>query len=67
MKIMKKAEAMKIPGRTIKYSVGKYKSTGSQLDYVGRDIEVNNVVALWVERRTDENGPYARIMCKVRY
>ena len=65
MKVIKKSEAAKIAGATMKYCNGKYNWNGSQMDYVGRDIEGANVLALWVERRTDEHGPYARLMCKV--
>lgn len=43
---------------------GKYNWTGSARDYVGKPAKVpNDVVAVWVERRTDQHGPYAALMC----
>ena len=47
-----------------KYSSGKYTWLGSAGDYVGREVSVpDDIVALWVERRTDQHGPYAQVMC----
>ena len=67
MKITKRSEALKNSGSVIKYCSGKYKWHGSQSAYVGNDIELpkdSNVVAIWVERRSDKHGPYACLMCK---
>lgn len=48
----------------MKYDSGKYKWTGSQKDYIGKECKVSDdVVALWVERRADKNGAYAQLMC----
>lgn len=56
------------PGGTldvIRYSMGKYKWTGSQSHYVGREVDDlgGRAKAVWVERREDEHGPYAAFFC----
>ena len=69
MKIVTRSEGMRIakanPKSTVmKYCTGKYKWKGSQQDYVGKVEEVfDDVLALWVERRSDRDGPYALLMC----
>ena len=72
MKITTKAEAMRIaratPSRIMKFCTGKYRWEGSASAYVGRDIEnsfANDVLAIWIERRQDSDGPYAQMMCAV--
>ena len=56
-----------IVGRTLsigKFDSGKYKWTGSQKNYIGREVQdIPTVHAVYVERRQDSNGPYAQIMC----
>jgi hypothetical protein len=69
LSVITKTEAMKMakanPGlRTEVYCAGKYIWHGSQKPYVGKEHEVSDrVSALWVERRSDSDGPYARFMC----
>lgn len=49
--------------RKSKFDAGKYKWTGSQKDYVGKDVpDIEGVIAVYVERRVDADGPYAQIM-----
>lgn len=46
-----------------KFDLGKYKWTGSAKHYHGREVtDLPGVVGVWVERRTDKDGPYAQIM-----
>ena len=46
------------------YCTGKYKWHGSAAHYIGQVLEVSDdVVAVWVERRTDTHGAYAKMMC----
>ncbi|NAX34113.1 DUF987 family protein [Vibrio sp. V27_P1S3P104] len=69
MKITKRSDAMKIANehqtaRIGKYDSGKYIWQGSQDHYVGKEEKVSDeILALWVERRTDRDGPYAQVMC----
>lgn len=50
--------------RIMMYDNGKYSWTGSAKHYIGREVEVaDNIKAVWVERRQDSYGPYARAMC----
>ncbi|WP_063664235.1 DUF987 family protein [Aliivibrio fischeri] len=69
MIIISRSKAMKIAKETpaaqvIKYDLGKYQWKGSQKAYIGQNVETNtNVLALWVERRQDREGPYAQYMC----
>ncbi|ELA9367538.1 DUF987 family protein [Vibrio parahaemolyticus] len=63
-----RAEGIKIAkannAKVWKYCTGKYKWHGSAKHYIGREEVVDReVLALWVERRSDRNGPYAQIMC----
>ncbi|BEI26576.1 DUF987 family protein [Vibrio fluvialis] len=63
-----RAEGLKIAkakgAKVMKYCSGKYKWHGSASHYVGREEVVDReVLALWVERRTDRDGPYALVMC----
>jgi hypothetical protein len=68
MKITSKAKAMSIlrSGSNLIvgcYCTGKYKWTGKSADYIGKEVEdLNGVHAVYVERRTDSDGPYARMM-----
>ena len=75
MKITTKAKAMSIltdslfnpvNGHTLsigKFDGGKYKWTGSQKHYVGKEVtDIDWVHAVYVERRTDSDGPYAQLM-----
>ena len=69
LKVLKKSEAMKMakknPSATIgKFSRGKYIWHGSESFYVGKEQEApERVIALWVERRVDRDGPYAQFRC----
>ncbi|MDQ2077447.1 DUF987 family protein [Marinimicrobium sp. ABcell2] len=54
------------PGaRRFPYCTGKYSWSGTAKDYIGQPIENvgDNVKAIYVERRTDAHGPYAKMMC----
>jgi hypothetical protein len=48
-----------------KYDNGKYVWSGSQKDYIGKEIDDLNgsVKAAYVERRSDTDGPYCQVMC----
>ncbi|BBM67876.1 hypothetical protein VA249_45220 (plasmid) [Vibrio alfacsensis] len=67
--IQKRSEAMRIAlehptAKVMKYDNGKYTWHGSQTHYLGKQQQVTDcVLALWVERRTDRDGPYAQVMC----
>lgn len=67
--IQTRSDAMKVAEANpsairMKYDSGKYTWHGSQAHYVGREEKVSDeILALWVERRTDSNGPYAQVMC----
>lgn len=68
LKFGTRAEGIKIAkankAKICKYCTGKYKWHGSAKHYIGREEIVDReVLALWVERRSDRNGPYAQIMC----
>lgn len=50
--------------KVMKYDSGKYDWHGSASYYQGREEQVYpEILALWVERRADRDGPYAQIMC----
>ena len=54
------------PGaRRFKYCAGKYHWDGSAKRYIGTTVErvSDEVKAIWVERRSDTDGPYACMMC----
>ena len=53
------------PLNKMKYCKGKYAWTGKASDYYGKPVKVSSddVKRIWVERRTDKNGPYAVLMC----
>jgi|TARA_R100000687_G_scaffold82859_3_gene83602 hypothetical protein len=53
------------PGaRRFPYCSGKYRWDGSAKDYIGRSVEVSEEVkAVYVERRSDQHGAYAKMMC----
>jgi len=72
MKIVSKKEAMRIkaanPKATVgKFDNGKYKWTGSEKDWIGKevqDITCVKIHAVFVERRSDKMwGPYAVLRC----
>lgn len=67
MNIVSKAVAMTylVGDREIhKFDNGKYKWTGSARDYLGKEVQqCRGVHAVYAERRTDKNGPYAQLMC----
>lgn len=76
MKIISKKKAMKIledslftpvNGHTLsinKFCAGKYKWLGSASSYAGKEVtDIPNVHAVYVERRQDKDGAYARLMC----
>ncbi|KXS55056.1 MAG: hypothetical protein AWU57_559 [Marinobacter sp. T13-3] len=69
LNIVTKAEATRIlnatPGaRRFPYCTGKYAWSGSAKDYLGRPVEnaPDDVKAVYVERRQDQDGPYAKMM-----
>ena len=47
-----------------KYCAGKHRWTGSQAEYVGREVDDlgGTVRAVFVERRRDKNGSFAQLM-----
>lgn len=51
--------------RIFPYCTGKYIwDEEGQKQYVGQFLEVHEgVVSVWVERRQDSEGPYAKMMC----
>jgi hypothetical protein len=50
--------------KVMKYDSGKYEWHGSAKHYQGREEDVYpEILALWVERRTDCDGAYAQVMC----
>jgi len=68
--IITKAEAMTILRSTsnyrrFPYCSGKYAWKGSAKTYFGEPIQVDGdeVKAIYVERRVDRYGPYAKMMC----
>ena len=76
MKVIKRKAAKEIlmrslfhpvNGKTLsigKFDSGKYKWTGTQDDYVGREVQdIEWVHAVFVERRKDKDGVYAQLMC----
>ena len=47
-----------------KFDSGKYEWKGTAKAYLGRECQdIKGIHAVYVERRTDSNGPYAQIMC----
>lgn len=76
MKVVSKREANKIlteslfkpvNGKTLsigKFDSGKYQWHGSQNHYIGRDVQgIDGIHAVYIERRTDSDGPYGQLMC----
>lgn len=70
--VIKKSEAMKMAKEhegfcsIKKYCDANYIWHGSENAYVGRTQQVpDRVLALWVERRTDSDGPYAIFRCLI--
>lgn len=75
MKVITKRQANKVltdslfnpvNGRTLsigKFDNGKYTWSGSQADYVGREVpDIDGIHAVYVERRQDKHGPFAQLM-----
>jgi hypothetical protein len=69
MRIIKKSEAMKIlkktPGAyTFNWCTGKYVWKGEK-EHVGGEVYnvTLDVIAIYVQRQVDEDGPYARVKC----
>ena len=67
MKIVSKSQAMKLKSelnlKITRFCTGKYKWTGKASDYIGKEVsDIDNVYAVYVERRVDSDGPYARMM-----
>ncbi|MGH8159261.1 MAG: DUF987 family protein [Rhodanobacter sp.] len=68
MQITTRAKALrKIKNRTDvtfgRYDRGRYKWNGSAADYVGKEtLDLDGLLAVWVERRLDAHGPYAALM-----
>jgi len=68
MHIIKKSEAMKILAAApkaykFKYDSGKYKWSGSEADHVGLEVtDFDGVLCVYVERRSDNDGPYTQLM-----
>ncbi len=70
MRIISKREAMRVkndcPGSVImRFSSGKFKWTGKSSDYIGQEMTdvTQQAIAVYVERRADQHGPYAQLMC----
>lgn len=75
MKITTKRKAKSIQTDTLfthkktatigKYDNSKYEWTGKASNYVGKDVEnvFDGLLAVYVERRTNSDGPYAQVMC----
>lgn len=68
MKIISKTDAMRLysqhpQSRLFRYCTGKYQWHGSIRHYLGKDLpDIPGVLAVYVERRQDRNGPYACLM-----
>lgn len=73
MKIISKLDAHKILVESLfkvggtacisKFDKGKYEWTGKAKDYIGKEvIDIPGVLAVYVERRQNEDGPYACLM-----
>ena len=71
--VVSKSTAMRIKDSTkestiMKYCNGKYEWYGSAKHYIGKEVDASpNVLAIYVERREDRHGPYARMMCIVTH
>lgn len=71
LQIIPKKDAMKIlqtnPNyKKAKYCAGKYKWYGTAKHYEGRKLDkLNDVIAVYVERRQDKDGAFAQIMAVV--
>lgn len=72
MKIIPKSRAMTLyrqhTGSVLRrFDQGRYRWYGLARHYVGRSVPGRvNVMAVYVERRRDRNGPYACLMCVTR-
>lgn len=70
--VVSKSAAMQIKYSTkestiMKYCNGKYEWYGSAKHYIGKEVDASpNVLAVFIERRQDRHGPYARMMCVVK-
>jgi len=54
--------------KIMKYCNGKYQWHGSAKHYIGKEVECSsNVLTIYVERRQDSHGAYARMMCVVKH
>lgn len=68
MKIISKSEALTLhhqhpQSRIFRYCTGKYQWHGSTRHYTGKEIpDIPGVLAVFIERRQDRNGPYACLM-----
>ena len=46
------------------FDSAKYKWTGKSADYIGKEVPtLSGVVAVYVTRRQDKDGPYGKLMC----
>jgi hypothetical protein len=69
MQIIRRSEARTIkrqtPGAyTFPYCTGKYKWNGSEKSWLGKDVGASSdLLAVYVERRQDVHGAYAKMMC----
>jgi len=67
MKIIAKQDAMRMraPGdgtRLIKYDCGKYDTSID--DCIGKRVrQFDGIIAVYAERRTDQDGAYTQLMC----
>ena len=72
LNVVSKSSAMKIKlnhtnTKIMKYCNGKYQWYGTANYYIGKEVECSsNVLAIYVERRQDSHGAYARMMCVVK-
>lgn len=50
--------------RRFPYCSGKYAWNGSSKDYIGRSLNVSDeILCVYVQRRSDRYGAYAKLMC----
>jgi len=72
MTVVSKSAAMQIKDSTkesiiMKYCNGKYEWYGSAKHYIGKEVDASpDVLAVFIERRQDRHGSYARMMCVVK-
>lgn len=67
MKVVSQHEALDLMNseRVVEaFDSAKYKWTGKSADYIGKEVpKLSGVVAVYVTRRQDKDGAYAKLMC----